>query len=208
MRTVQLLILSLFLTFRLTFAQTDCQKASEKAKSDFLNSDYSFHSEELLPVENTYFYVLSQDYNISWRFVDSLDFYACYDSTMIELLKGKYGVDFLERAHAKVDSLENSENWRRDPEFPGGQVEMFKFISVRLPSSDLKSNDIKTKLYVEIEIDSTGKVINTVIRRGINKSFDKNVISIFNQMPKWTPAYLFGKPVRRKYGIPINIDYE
>lgn len=208
MRTVQLLILSLFLTFRLTFAQTDCQKASEKAKSDFLNSDYSFHSEEIFPVENTYFYVLGQDYNINWYFVDSLDFYACYDSTMIVLLKGKFGVDFLKRAHAKADSLENTEKWRRDAEFPGGQIEMFKFISTRLPCSDLKNNDINTKLYVEIDIDSTGKVTNTVIRRGINKRFDKNVISIINQMPRWTPAYLYGKPIRQKYIFPINIDYE
>ena len=85
------------MTFRSTFAQTDCQKASEKAKSDFLNSDYSFHSEEILPVENTYFYVLKKYYNINWYFGDSLDFDACYDSTMLELLKVKYGDDFLKQ---------------------------------------------------------------------------------------------------------------
>ena len=208
MRTVLFTILSLFLTFRVTFAQTDCKKASENAKADFLNSVYSFHSEEILPVENTYFYVLRQDYNISWYFVDSLDYYACYDSTMIEQLKGKYGVDFLKRAQAKADSLENTENWRKDAEYPGGQIEMLKFISTKLSRSALNINDIKTKLYVEIDIDSTGNVTNTVIQRGINESFDKSVISIINQMQKWKPAYLYGKPIRQKYGFPINVDFK
>ena len=208
MRTVLLTILSLFLSFRLTFAQTDCQKASENAKSDFLNSDYSFHSEEILPVENTYFYVLKKYYNINWYFVDSLDFEAYYDSTMLELLKGKYGDDFLMRAKSKADSLENTENWRKDAEFPGGQIEMFKFISTRLSNKGFKKSNIKAKLYIEIDIDSTGKVTNTLIRRGKNKRLEEDVISIINQMPRWQPAYLYGKPIRQKYGFPINIDYE
>jgi len=92
----------------------------------------------------------------------------------------KLAVDFLKRAQAKADSLENTANWRKDAEYPGGQSEMLKFISKKLSSSALNINDIKTKLYVEIDIDSTGNVTNTVIRRGINESFDKSVISIIN----------------------------
>ena len=208
MKTTTLAILLLILNFSYANAQTDCQKANECAKMDFKKSDFSFHSVEMLPVENTYFYVLKKYYNINWYFTDSLDYYACYDSVMIDLLKVKYGADFLKRAQAKADSLENTENWRKDAEFPGGQIEMLKFISTRLLNTDLINDDIKTKRYVEIEIDSTGEVTNVLIRRGINEKFDKEVISIINQMPKWKPAYLYGKPIRQKYVFPINVDYE
>jgi len=34
------------------------------------------------------------------------------------------------------------------------------------------------------------------------------VIEIINEMPKWKPAYLYGEPIRQKYFIPLNIDYQ
>lgn len=197
------------MAFSFVYAQTDCKKAYEHAKVDFKKSDYSFHSAELLPVENTYFYVLKKYYKINWYFTDSLDYYACYDSIMTIELKSKYGSNFLEKAKMVADSLEHTENWISNAEYYGGQQELMKFIMTRLTidSTDMK-NGIKTKLFIELEIDSTGKVINPIIRRGISEKIDKSLIEIINIMPNWKPAYLFGKPIRQKYFIPLNIDYQ
>lgn len=210
MKTTTLAILILILNFSYANAQTDCQKANECAKMDFKKSDFSFHSEEMLPVENTYFYVLKKYYNINWYFTDSLDYYACYDSVMIDLLKVKYGADFLQRARNVADSLDNTKNWRKDVQFPGGTNELFKFISSRLIGESLKMDSVKTKtrLIVQFEIDSTGKVNDPRIMRGINQEIDRKVIEIIKQLPNWEPAYLYGKPIRQMYTMPINIDYE
>ena len=209
MRTSVLTVLSFILTLSLTFAQTDCKKAYERAKLDF-NSNYSFHSEEMLPVENTYFYVLGKYYNINWYFTDSLDYYNCYDSLMTVLLKGKYGLNFLDRARTITDSLDNSLNWRKEARFPGGQKELFKFISSRLIRESIKVDSVRTKtrLFVQFEIDSNGKVSNPKVWRGINQKIDRMVIDVIKQLPNFEPAYLYGKPIRLSYGTTINIDLD
>ena len=203
-------ILIMVLSFSYVNAQTDCQKAGESAKADFEKSVFALHSEEALPVENTYFYVLKKYYDINWYFTDSLDYYACFDSVMIDLLKVKYGADFLQRARIITDSLDNTKNWKGDVQFPGGTNELFRLISSRLIGDSLKVDSLKTKtrLFVQFEIDSTGKVSNSRIMRGINQEIDRKVIEIIKQLPNWEPAYLYGKPIRQIYMIPINIDYK
>jgi len=199
-------ILTFILTINLTYAQTDCQKAKIQAKLDFKKSMYSFHWEEMLPVEQTYFYVLSQYYKINWHFTDSLAYYKCYDSEMTELLKKKYGKNFLNRALVLTDSLDKTVNWKKDAEFPGGKKALSKYITTKLKQVGIIKEDFKTKVYVEFEITSSGKVTNTVIIRGISTEIDRKVTTIINQMPKWSPAYLYGKPIKQRYTMPIKLE--
>lgn len=204
-----LTILLFTLTFIYVKAQTDCDKAVERANVDFKKSDFSFHSEEMLPVEDTYFYVLSNYFNINWCFTDSLNYYKCYDSIMIDLLKVKYGKDFLKRARVITDSLNNTKNWRKDVKFPGGYSELFKFISSHLIGQSIKVDSVftNTRLFVQFEIDSTGKVRNPKVLRGINQEIDNKVLEVLKQMPDWEPAYLYGTPIKQIWTMPINIEY-
>lgn len=193
----------------IVYEKTDCEIAAVIAQKDFEDSKYAFHSLEFLPVENTYTYVLNKYSNIKWYFTDSLDYYGCYDSIMAINLKGMYGSDFLDKAKTLADSLEQKENWISNAEYHGGQQELMKFILERLTvdTTDMKDG-IKTKLYIELEVDSTGKAINPIIRRGIGENTDKKVIEIINEMPNWKPAYLYGQPIRQIYYIPLNINYQ
>ena len=197
-------ILIFILTIHSAYAQTDCIKAEDHAAFDFQKSIYSFHSAEMLPVEQTYFYVLSKYYKINWYFTDSLDYYNCYDSKMKELLNTKYGEDFLNRARILTDSLDKTENWKNDAEFSGGHEALLKFITAKLKQAGIRKEDIKTNVYVEFVITSSGKVINPVIIRGINTEIDCKITAIINQMPKWKPAYLYGKPIKQRYTMPIK----
>jgi len=199
-------ILTFILTINLTYAQTDCQKAKVQATLDFKKSMYSFHSEEMFPVEQTYFYVLSQYYKINWYFTDSLAYYKCYDSEMTELLQKKYGKDFLNRALVLTDSLDKTVNWKKDAEFPGGIEALWKYISTKLKQVGIIKDDFITKVYVGFEITSSGKVTNPEIIRGINTEIDLKVITIINQMPRWSPAYLYGKPIRQRCSMPIKLE--
>jgi hypothetical protein len=83
---------------------------------------------------------------------------------------------------------------------------MFKFIYSKIKEELAYLSDIKTKIIVEIQIDSTGKVINPVIRKGIDEKIDKKIIEIMKQMPDWKPAYLYGKPIKQNYLIPIEAE--
>ncbi|MDQ2178937.1 energy transducer TonB [Marinifilum sp. D714] len=208
MKTVILIILALLISFSSSFSQTLREKAIRKAKNAFAKSEYSFHSLEFLPVENTYTYVLDKYYNIKWYFTDSLDYYNCYDSVMIKLLKNKYGLDFLNKARVIADSLDQTKNWKRDASYPGGQKELFKFIYSNLSIDSINLEAIKTRVILQIEIDSTGKVINPKIMRGINKQIDNRVIELAEKMPNWKPAYLYGKRIRQLFTIPIHLEIE
>jgi hypothetical protein len=189
--------------------KSDCEVAMILAQKDFEDSNYSFHSVEFLPVENTYTYVLDKYYDIKWYFTDSLEYYHCYDSIMTIKLKSKYGSDFLEKAEILADSLEQTENWISNAEYIGGQQELMRFLMTRLKiDSTEMNNGIRTKLFIEIEIDSTGKVVNPIIRKGIGERTDQKVMEIIKNMPKWKPAYLYGRPIRQRYFIPLNIDYQ
>src|SRR5690606_28709031 len=113
-------------------SHTICEKANRSAISDFNAGQYSLHSQEVLPVENAYFYVLRHYYDISWYFTDSLAYYRCYDSTMVALLNQKYQFDILAKARKTADSLESTPNWSRETEYPGGIGEVIKYVMKNL----------------------------------------------------------------------------
>lgn len=194
-----------------TCGQTDCYKAKLNAQTDFEKGNYLFHSLEFQPTENTYLFLLSKDYNIQWRFIDqdSLDYYDCYDSALTVNLKKKYGDDFLNNARTKADSLERTENWRKEPEFPGGNAAMFKFIKERLiiEESDLGER-IQIKIFISFTINEQGKLEDIKVMKGISEKVDNKVVQIFKEMPNWSPAYLYGKPTRMRYSVPIKLEYK
>ncbi|MFD0933298.1 energy transducer TonB [Psychroflexus salinarum] len=207
MKRKTLIILSIFIGLT-SFGQTDCVKAESKAKKDYKEGKYNFHSLESLPIENTYHFVLRDDFNIKWRFIDpdSLDYYSCYDLKLTDLLKKKFGQDFLKKTIAKVDSLEKTENWKSEAKFPGGKTAMLKFIDDRLKIENRELNDtIQTRMIILFAIKENGELDNVKAIRGINDKIDKKVVEIFNEMPNWKPAYLYGKPIRKIYSYAINL---
>ena len=211
MKQIIIIFTILFIISGLTiFGQSVCESAMLQAKKDFKEYNYTLHSVEVLPVEQTYFYVLKNYFKIDWRFIDSEEtsYYKCYDSVMIELLKRKIGFDFLEKTEFLSDSLESTKNWKTESLYPGGNVEMLRFIRnrIKIETGDL-GESLQTKVYVQIDISETGKVENPIVVRGINNKIDKKIIKIFKNMPNWEPTYLYGKPIKQRYTIPINLEF-
>ena len=188
-------------------SQTDCFKACEKAEKDFNNSYFAFHSKEFNSSENTFLFVLREYYKINWYYTDSVNFYACYDSLMTTLLTQKYGNKFMEHARMITDSLNCIDNWQREARFPGGEEGLNRFIWSKLSGEKIQRDLVRAKMIIAIEVDSTGKVNKSVIWKGINKEIDKKIISILKLMPDWEPGYLYGRPTKQLYVIPITINY-
>jgi hypothetical protein len=130
------------LTINSSCSKTSCEKANRSAINDFNAGQYSLHSQEVLPVENAYFYVLRQYYNVSWYFTDSLDYYGCYDSTMVTLLNQKYQFDILAKARQEADSLESAPNWSKPAEYLGGIGEFLRYVRKKLNTNGLKTKTL------------------------------------------------------------------
>lgn len=91
------------------------------------------------------------------------------------------------------------------PEFPGGQSELFKYLSssVKFPP-EAKNNGIMGKVFINFTIDKDGSIQNIRVIKSVHTILDNEALRVINSMPKWTPGSHKGKKVRVNYNIPIN----
>jgi TonB family protein len=97
----------------------------------------------------------------------------------------------------------------QNPEFPGGNDALLKFISknVRYPADAMKNGIIGTVI-AQFTVNKKGEIINPEIMHGIGRSCDQEVIRIVNMMPKWTPGKKDGKPVDVINAIPVKFQLQ
>ena len=93
------------------------------------------------------------------------------------------------------------------PKYPGGEKELFKFLSIQFKYPDFaKNNGITGKVYVRFTIDTTGKVIDVKVIKGLGYGCDEEAIRIIKLLPNWVPAKRNGKAVKVRIGFPINFN--
>jgi TonB family protein len=105
--------------------------------------------------------------------------------------------------------LGNTELSEEKPEYPGGEVAMYKFISdeVKYPRKAKYAN-VQGRVQVRFTIDSTGMVTNVHVPTPIHPLLDEEAIRVINAMPKWKPGKQAGKPCPVIYTIPINFNID
>ena len=94
------------------------------------------------------------------------------------------------------------------PEFPGGDVEMRKFIAenTKYPE-EAKAKGLVGKVFVQFVIDKEGSVVNIKIARGVDPILDKEAIRVVQSMPKWKPGEQSKKVNGEKVWIPKNVAF-
>ncbi|WP_462280908.1 energy transducer TonB [Salinivirga cyanobacteriivorans] len=91
------------------------------------------------------------------------------------------------------------------PEFPGGQGELFKYISQNIQYPAIaKENGIQGKVFIQFVVGKDGSITNVTVLRGVDPSLDKEAVRVVKNMPKWKPGKQRGKPVYVRYQVPIN----
>jgi len=92
------------------------------------------------------------------------------------------------------------------PEYVGGEVKMFEFISSNLKYPDTaKKAGKEGKVFVSFVINQQGKVTNTKIARSSgHKELDEAAIDVVELMPTWTPGKHEGKVVNVRFVLPLN----
>ena len=101
----------------------------------------------------------------------------------------------------------NSLSVEQQPEFPGGQKELYAFISKNITYPQIeKENGIQGKVYIQFVIETDGSVSNVKVLKGVKggPGLEKEAMRVVKMMPKWTPGMLSGKKVRVMFNLPFS----
>ncbi len=104
-----------------------------------------------------------------------------------------------------ADSARVYEKAEQMPEFPGGEMELKKFVgrNLRYTAPALRKR-IEGEVYVKFIIDETGRVINPAVQKGIGYGCDEEAIRVIKTLPQFTPGKQNGKPVAVYYTVPVK----
>ena len=91
------------------------------------------------------------------------------------------------------------------PEFPGGQVELMKYLAsnIKYPK-DAANAGKQGRVIVRFVVNEDGSISDETLIRGVFPSLDEEALRVIKSMPKWHPGEQDGKKVRVYYTIPIS----
>lgn len=90
------------------------------------------------------------------------------------------------------------------PEFPGGNAAMMKFLSdnIRYPVI-AQENGIQGRVICNFVVERDGSITDAQVVRGVDPSLDREAIRVIQQMPKWKPGKQRGSAVRVRFTLPV-----
>ena len=93
------------------------------------------------------------------------------------------------------------------PQFPGGDMELIKWIysHLKYPEEALK-DIIEGRVVVQFVVGKTGKVGEVKIVRSPNPIFDQAAIDVVKTLPDFIPGKEEGKPADCWYTLPIKFE--
>lgn len=113
-----------------------------------------------------------------------------------------------EYAPAQTDLGDNPLNFHTVedlPKFPGGAVELMKWLTknLRYPS-DAQRNKKEGKVVVQFIVNKDGTMSDLkVVKSAQYASLDREALRVMRKMPKWTPGVQNDKPCRTMVCIPV-----
>jgi protein TonB len=93
--------------------------------------------------------------------------------------------------------------FENQPEFPGGQAAMMKFLSENIKYPVIaQENGIQGRVICNFVVERDGSITD-VQDCGVDPSLDKEAVRVIQSMPKWKPGMQRGKPVRVRFTLPV-----
>lgn len=91
------------------------------------------------------------------------------------------------------------------PEFPGGQEELFAFIidEVEYPPK-ARANGTEGNVFTGFTVNPDGSISDIKIVKGVSTELDAEAIRVLNEMPSWEPGLKDEKPVAVEMTLPIS----
>ncbi len=90
------------------------------------------------------------------------------------------------------------------PQFPGGMEQMYAFMRKNQKYPAMESDaGIQGKVYIQFTVAEDGSIQDAGVLHGVSEGLDKEALRLIRTMPRWTPGYLDGKPVRCRFNLPV-----
>ena len=91
------------------------------------------------------------------------------------------------------------------PEFPGGQQEMMKYLRSTLKYPEAaRAAGVEGRAFVQFVVKADGSICDVqIMRTSGDESLDAEALRVVKSMPKWKPAMNKGKAVNVKFVLPI-----
>lgn len=90
------------------------------------------------------------------------------------------------------------------PQYPGGAVELMKWLTrtLRYPDS-ARRRHLQGKVVAVFYVEKDGAVTGLQVTQSLSLDCDREVLRVLGQMPAWKPGVQQGKPCRTKVCIPV-----
>jgi len=97
----------------------------------------------------------------------------------------------------------------KEPEFPGGLPEFYKFIgkNFKMPLEASKGK-INGKVDMSFSVEKDGTLSDFKIEKDPGFGLGEEAVRVLKLSPKWIPGSKDGEPVKVSYGLPITIKAE
>ena len=95
------------------------------------------------------------------------------------------------------------------PEFPGGVVEMTKFLqrNIQYPANAAK-NEVEGRVILQFVVEKNGQIGEVKVVRSVDPELDAEAMRVVKSMPNFIPGRQDGKPVAVLYTIPISFKFQ
>jgi hypothetical protein len=120
-------------------------------------------------------------------------------------------IKYADNDNAKISPLKGKGNAvvQTAPEFPGGYDSLTTYFRNSLAESVQKTPNGQWKeALVTFKVAKDGKIQNIKMLSGINKDFDRSILSLVRSMPTWKPGAIDGTPVDKDYTLPLQLFIE
>jgi len=90
------------------------------------------------------------------------------------------------------------------PEFPGGMVELMKWLTKNLKYPPLaQQQKIQGKVVVSFIVNKDGTMANIKVEKSVHPLLDREALRVMRMMPAWKPGMENAKPCRTLFAIPV-----
>ena len=93
----------------------------------------------------------------------------------------------------------------KQPEFPGGQRDLYKFVSKNIVYPESATEDgIQGVVFLQFTVNENGKLSDITVLRGPSSDIDKEAMRVLEKMPDWIPGEQNGIKVKVRMVLPIR----
>ncbi len=99
----------------------------------------------------------------------------------------------------------NTANVQQQPEFPGGEAAMYKWLSDHIQFPAVAAEEgVQGKVIVQFIVSKTGGIEDVKAIRGPHKALEAEAVRVVKSMPAWNPGRNNGQAVKVTYVLPVT----